>query len=292
MWAMPLEFPRSLAWVAAARGGRDWLGSLPHMVEECVEEWHLVVGAPLPGSHVSLVMPAVREDGTRAVLKLNFPHRESEHEGTALAAWEGEGAVRLFAEDRRRRALLMERCVPGTPLSVIPPDDAVEVLAGLLPRLWKPASTPPFRSLADEAAWWRNSMRQAWTEAGRPLEARLIDAALDILASLPGTQGAQVLLHQDLHGGNVLAAEREPWLVIDPKPLCGEREFGLAPIIRSAELGHSRAAVRRRLDRLSAELGVDRERARLWCIAQTVAWSIGGESPPHLHDVARWLLKM
>ena len=86
-------------------------------------------------------------------------------------------------------------------------------------------------------------------------------AALEELAP---TQGEQVLIHQDLHADNVLAAQREPWLVIDPKPLVGEREFSLAPIIRSVELGHSRRAVVERLDRLSSELGLDRERARGW----------------------------
>ena len=70
--------------------------------------------------------------------------------------------------------------------------------------------------------------------------------------------------------------QREPWLAIDPKPLTGEREFAVAPIVRSTELGHSRRAVLRRLDRLTAELGLDRDRARGWTIGQTIAWAIGG----------------
>ena len=81
--------------------------------------------------------------------------------------------------------------------------------------------------------------RRRWERSGRPFERRLVDAALDAFAALPPTQGEQVLLHQDLHADNVLAAEREPWLAIDPKPLVGEREFGIAPIVRSIELGHS-----------------------------------------------------
>ena len=75
--------------------------------------------------------------------------------------------------------------------------------------------------------------------------------------------------------------------MIDPKPLLAEREFSLVPIIRSAELGHGRKQVLRRLDRLTAELGLDRERARLWTLGATIAWAIGGP-PTHL-DVARWL---
>ena len=101
-----------------------------------------------------------------------------------------------------------------------------------------------------------------------------------------------MLLHQDLHGENVLAAEREPWLAIDPKPLAGEREFAVAPIVRSAELGHSKSDVLGRLDRLTAELGLDRERARGWTIAQTVAWAADGGAHLETHlETARWLLE-
>ena len=88
-------------------------------------------------------------------------------------------------------------------------------------------------------------------------------------------------MHQDLHPDNVLAAEREPWLVIDPKPLVGEREFAVAPIVRASELGHSRRAVIERLDRLTSELGLDRERARGWTIGQTIAWGVDSEFRRH-----------
>jgi streptomycin 6-kinase len=98
-----------------------------------------------------------------------------------------------------------------------------------------------------------------------------------------------VLLHQDLHGGNVLAAGREPWLAIDPKPLVGEREFAVAPIVRSPELGHSRRAVVGRLDRLTSDLGLERDRARGWTIGQTVAWAVDG-GREHV-EVVQWLLE-
>lgn len=164
------------------------------------------------------------------------------------------------------------------------------MLIGLLPRLWKPAG-PPFRSLAEEAGWWASSIGDEWDKAGRPFEEELVDAAVNALEELGPTQGEQVLIHQDLHGDNVLAAEREAWLVIDPKPLVGEREFGLASIIRSAELGHTEVAVVDRLDRLSSALGLDRERARGWALGQTIAWSAGTEFHQSHVETARWLLQ-
>jgi len=145
-------------------------------------------------------------------------------------------------------------------------------------------------TLAEEAAWWAETLERDWEAAGRPWERSLLDAAFGYLIELPPAQGAQVLLHQDLHPDNVLAAEREPWLVIDPKPLRGEREFAAAPIVRAPELGHDRGAVLARLDRVCGELGLDRERARGWTVAQSLAWGTGDRAAQHA-DVARWLLE-
>jgi streptomycin 6-kinase len=249
----------------------------------------LTLGEPFEDGFASVVVQAaMTAGGEDAVLKVQDPHRESEHEAAALELWDGDGAIRLIAHDPERHALLLERCVPGTPLSSADRDEALGVFVELLPRLWKPAG-PPFRPLAEEAAWWAENLPAEWEANGRPCERRLLDAALAALHDLAPTQGEQVLLHQDLHGDNVLAAQREPWLVIDPKPLAGEREFGLAPIVRSFELGHSKRDVLRRLDTLSFELGLDRERARGWAIGQTLAWAFGSTYHETHIETARWL---
>lgn len=271
------RIPAQLDWLKSTAEGRQWLESLPRMVTEAAEHWDLELEEPFPYAFTSLAIPARRRDGSDVVLKVSHVDRENEHEALALREWDGQGAIRLLDHLPSGNALLLERCIPGTPLA---PEIAIEVLAELLPRLWRPASAP-FRSLAEEAAHWEASL-------GTRRRDRLVDAALDILRTLPQTQGEQVLLHQDLHGDNILAAQREPWLAIDPKPLVGEREFGLAPIIRSTELGEGRSAMLRRLHRLTGDLGLDRERTRLWCIAQTVAWS-GDEIPTHA-EIAEWLL--
>jgi streptomycin 6-kinase len=228
-----------------------------------------------------------RADGSEGVLKIQKPHRESEHEADALELWDGDGAIRLLEHDPEEHALLLELCVPGTPLSAAGQETALDVLIELLPRLWKPAGEQPFHSLADEAAWWAEYLpKQDWGVAPQ-----LLEAALEALRELPPTQGEQVLVNQDMHGDNVLAAGREPWLVIDPKPLAGEREFSVAPIVRSFELGHSKRDVLHRFDRLTSELGLDRERARGWAIAQTVAWTSDSKFHPRHVETAQWLLE-
>jgi streptomycin 6-kinase len=267
-----------------------WLERVPDLVNDCVEAWGLRLGEPYTAGAAGYTVRADLPDGTPAVLKLIYPHREAEHEAAALALWDGDGAVRLLAYDEDRWAMLIERCEPGTLLATLDADAALDVLVGLLPRLWQKGSEA-FRTLADEAAWWIDYLPAEWERVGRPFERPLLDKVIDGLRTLSASQGEQVVLHQDLHTDNVLAAEREPWLVIDPKPLVGEREFGVAPIVRDFELGHSRRHVRHRLDRLTSELGLDRERARGWTIGQTIAWSFDGTYIKTHIETVRWLLE-
>jgi streptomycin 6-kinase len=255
----------------------QWFRGVPDLVARCCKDWELTVGEPYVMGAAGYVVRAERADGTPAVLKVGFPHRESEQEADALERWDGDGAVRLLERDDGRSALLLERAEPGTFLTESP--DALDVLVGLLPRLWK--SAEGFHTLEDEAAHWiEHDLSHAQHR----------DLAVGYLRDLAPTQGEQVLVHQDLHGENVLAAQREPWLVIDPKPLAGEREFSVAPIVRSFELGHSRRQALYRLDRLTSELGLDRERARGWTIAQTIAWSGGSDWVETHMETVDWLL--
>jgi streptomycin 6-kinase len=283
------DIPLRLKWLEALPEGRAWLRELPARVKACADRWGLRSEPPYTESYVSFVLPVTLPDKTSAVLKLQFPHSESEHEAEALKVWNGQGTVRLFAYEPKYHALLMEKCEPGHPLSSVRPDEALETLIQILPRLWIEADKP-FVSLREESAKWVQSLPLSWERAGRPFEIELLDAALQALHDLRESQGQQVLVNQDLHGDNVLRATREPWLVIDPKPLIGEREFSIAPIIRSYEFGHNRKATIDRLERLTNALGLNRERARLWAFAQTLAWSFEGDRTLDRHvDTARWL---
>ncbi|HET8741011.1 MAG TPA: aminoglycoside phosphotransferase family protein [Gaiella sp.] len=242
----------------------DWLAELPRLVHECAEQWGLDIEEPV-GTPRSLVVPA-----GEFVLKLNAPsHFEADHEATALECWAGNGAVRLVALDDGRRAFLMERCRPGTALADLGVDPTV-VLADLLPRLWvEPASDHPFRLIADEAERWAADVNSAYERAGRPFERSLVLAALDVFRTCD--RRAVTLVNQDLHGGNVLAAEREPFLVIDPKPAIGEREVSGVGLLRNAARKGGAREVRRWLAAL-AELGLDVDLLRSWGVAHALAW--------------------
>lgn len=246
-----------------------WLADLPRLAAECAEQWGLVLEEPVETPH-SLVLPA-----GATVLKLNAPsHVEADHEADALAAWAGRGAVRLLARDDARRALLLERCRPGTRLTESGADE-VAVVAALLPRLTLAIAGPhPFRLLADEAERWSNEVPDRYERGGRPFERRLLDAAVEVYRSVD--RAAAFLVNQDLHGANVLRAEREPWLAIDPKPLVGERELDGVGLLRNAAVDGGEASVRRWLGVL-AGLGLDPGRLRGWGVAHTLAWGWDAE---------------
>jgi streptomycin 6-kinase len=282
-----IEIPERLQWIADSPGGADWLERLPRLVEEATEQWSLELEEPYEYANVSLAVPA-----GDAVLKVGFPHRESEHEAAALAHWDGHGAVRLIAYDAERNAMLLERCVPGTSLLELPEQDGYRHAADVKRKLGVRPAPPdhPFTPIAHTAERWARELPERWEDAGRPFERELLDAAVWALVELPPTQGELVVCHQDFHRGNVLAAQRAPWLAIDPKPVVAEREFDTAALIRDGP-----GDLRWRLDFLASELGLDRERMRRWAIAHTVAWGFSEEEARVYEsqiDVARSLLRL
>jgi streptomycin 6-kinase len=277
-----VKVPRGLEWWAGEPGGAEWLASLPAIVEACAERWSLRVGTALEGGNVSHVVAVELPDGVPAVLKINFRDEESEHEPEALRVWGGQGAVRLLEYEESTRTLLLERCVPGRQLWAVEDDEqATLIAAGVLRRIWRLAPAEHgFRTLRDQAARWAVELPAAWEALGGPFERRLLDDAVRTCLELGPEQGEQLVLHQDFHGGNVLESEREPWLAIDPKPLVGEREFDAASLLRDRRwlLGGTddTTRIRRRLDLLTYELGLDRERTRRWGIAHALAWGFSG----------------
>lgn len=282
-------------------GGAAALERLPELIEDCVEMWGLTLGRPYPkpalGGGAGFVASAIRPDGSPVVLKINFPDVESEHEAAALRIVGGRGAVRVLEDDPDRRALLLERLDPGTTLWKVPEEHAVDLAADVLSRFWHAVPDGhPFDLLAERAAFWIEDIRASFAALGTPFEADLADEAVRLATELAQSVDESYLLHQDFHGGNVLAAQREPWLAIDPKPLVGERAFDTASLLRDRrpELLRSaapRRVIRRRLDRLAEALELDRERMRAWGIVHAVAWGIWRDGFSEEHIACARLLR-
>ncbi len=255
----------------ASRGPRwaAWVDGLPAAVAALMQTWRLRVdGAPTHG-HCSLVVPVRTADEVAAVLKVGFPDEDSEHEHLALRRWGGHGAVRLLSADPYRRALLLERL--GEDLARLPGGDACRVVAGLYGQIHVPP-LPQVRRLASVIEQWTAELASLPRSA--PIPRRLVEQAIGLGTDLTADRSVpDRLLHTDLHYANVLAGGREPWLVIDPKPVNGDPHYELAPMLwnRWDEIaGDVGAGVRRRLWELVDAAGFDEDRARAWVVVRMV----------------------
>jgi streptomycin 6-kinase len=256
-----------------------WLDTLPRLFAEVLADWELTRdGDDLWHGFCSLVAPVVTADGTPAVLKVSFDgDDESVHEALALQHWQGDGVVRLLRADPRRRALLLER-LHRRDLTDLWDVEACEVVAGLYPRIHRP-TLPQLATVTSFVERWLAAL--AGQPRDIPIPHRMVQQALSLgrdLVADPASVGR--IIHGDLHYENVLAADREPWLVIDPKPMSGDPHYEPAPMLwnRFDELADDvRAGVRRRFHTLVDSAGLDEDRARDWVIVRMVLnanWSV------------------
>ena len=223
--------PANLLDAARSEGRLGWLAGVSDQVRAVARRWDLEVGEPfLPGGRTAWVAPARSPAGgpgrADLVLKIAWRHPEAEHEADGLRIWNGEGAVRLHAAeelDGDTLALLLERCRPGSALAACPEEEQDTVIAGLLRRLWiVPEPGHGVRTLQAMCDAWADELDAKAAVARVNLDPGLAREGVALFRSLPATAERTVLLCTDLHAENVLAAEREPWLVIDPKPHVGD----------------------------------------------------------------------
>jgi streptomycin 6-kinase len=247
-----------------------WLERLPDTIRDLERRWSLTVEAPFDGKEAtaSWVAPAVLADGTSAVLKVGMPHMEAEQEISGLRFWDGDPTVRLIEANDDLGAMLLERAEPGTLLRESPEPEQDTVIAGLLRRLWRlPPEPHPFRPLSDLMGHWS---REAQANAERWSDAGIVREGLRLFTELPRTAPEEVLLATDLHAGNVVRAQRQPWLVIDPKPFIGGVAYDATQHLLNCE-ARLFAEPDRTIRHFADLLGVDHERVRLWMFARVAA---------------------
>ena len=247
------------------------------MTAALLEDWELTLdGATMSGR--TAVVPPVRTAGGRpAVLKVVTPHPEAEHEHLALKRWAGAGTVELIRADPRRWALLLERLHPED-LADLWDLEACEIVAASYRRLHVPA-LPQLRTLSSYVATAgpTSSRRCRPGPRSRPAWCNRRWRSGATFAADPACDGR--IIHGDLHYENVLAGDREPWLVIDPKPMSGDPHYEVAPMLwnRFEELaGDVRDGVRRRFHTIVDTAELDEARARDWVVFRMVCNAMGG----------------
>ncbi|MFB6836923.1 aminoglycoside phosphotransferase family protein [Streptomyces sp. NPDC056361] len=270
MITMPEEFARSTVDREGAAGAA-WLSELPGIVETLFEQWDCTPDGEVMHGGVGVIVPVRGRVRGRAeesaVLKVSFPHPGNVHEPDAFAAWGGRGAVHLHERDDARFAMLLERVRPTTLADVEEGDEVAAVAGRLNHRLAIPAP-PGLPRLSRQADTWEERLRTDAEELPHALPDRVLRAALATVREL-GRSQPDTLLHGDLHARNILRADREPWLAVDPKGYAGDPAYDGGTLLKSRALSllaadDLRKAVHRVLDVFAEAAELDRERVRRW----------------------------
>lgn len=280
--------------------GSSWLAALPGLVAELASDWGLDVRGSAGPLSFHWVAAATLSDGSGAVLKLGpLEPGPVGTEATALAAYAGQGAVRLLGHDPERGALLLERAMPGTPASALVPHDdeaATAAIVQVIGRLHRPpAAECPLPDLATLGRAFTDHLRAG---RGDAIPRHWVQRAAGLFDELCASSPPRVVLHGDLHHDNVLQATREPWLAIDPKGLVGDPGYEVGALLynpwpdrRDSEL---LALVPARTEQLAAGLAMPLDRVVAWGFVQAVlseVWRCGSGMAPRSRalDVAELL---
>src|SRR5688500_11962877 len=207
----PSELVHHVTAICGPRG-EAWLDGLPALIDELSEIWSIKVDEPFAAGEFNFVAPAM-SGGEAVVLKIAPPYDDNEFLGEAsfLRSREGLGAVRLLAQDLMRRAILIDRAVPG--------ENLAEIFTGNAAASMPPASEV-CRSILGPTSADRADLKtvDGWCDgrhrsAGTDFPA---DYANKALASYDQRRATEVFsLHGDFHPANIVSASRSPYLAID-----------------------------------------------------------------------------
>ncbi|MEU4195876.1 aminoglycoside phosphotransferase family protein [Kribbella sp. NPDC026611] len=252
--------------------GRAWLAELPAIATDVLTHWNCTPAGDTMHGEVGIVIPV---QGHR-VVKISFPHPGNDYEADAFEAWGGVGAVKLYQRDDDRYALLLER---ARPMTLVEHDEDVVVIAGELHRRLRIPAPDGLPRLSDRADEWAEELRKDDAELDHPLPPYVVDAALAVVAEL-GRNQPEILIHGDFHARNILRADREPWLAVDPKGYVGDPAYDATTFLR-ARAAHQLGAddliglLNHELDLFAETAEIDPQRIRRWAylnLVQAAFW--------------------
>ncbi|MEU8981396.1 aminoglycoside phosphotransferase family protein [Streptomyces sp. NPDC048309] len=259
--------------------GAAWLAELPRLVDQLLERWECVPDGEVMHGGVGVIVPVRGRTREAFVLKVSFPHPGNVHEPDAFTAWGGRGAVLLHERDDERFAMLLERA--RTPaLAEIEDGDGPATVAGRINRRLALPAPPGLPRLREQADAWEEQLRRDAEELTHALPGHVVDGAVATVREL-GRAQPDILVHGDLHARNILRADREPWLAVDPKGYAGDPAYDGGTLIKSrvvrlVEADDLRKAVHRTLDVFAVAAELDRERVRRWAQLHAVQAAFSG----------------
>ena len=255
--------------------------ALHPVLDEYLERWRLTPdGTPLT-TPTSILLP-VRREGMPAMLKV-ATEAEERRGAESMVWWGGVGAAQVLAHDGD--ALLMERAASEQSLIEMArngrDDEASRIICAVAGSLHAPRDRSLPRSLVPLTRWFAELEPAAARHGG------LLTLAAATARELLVQPGDVVVLHGDIHHGNILDFGPRGWLAIDPKHLIGERAFDFVNILRNpdAQVALAPGRFSRQVTVVADAAGLDRTRLLQWTLAFTglsAAWILGDDDQPDL----------
>ena len=242
-----------------------------------MKRWQLVVDGEPIHTHSSDLLPVLLR-GQPAMLKIARTCEE-QRGNLMMAWWDGNGTAQVLEHDWA--ALLMERATDDCTLAYFArgsrDDDATRIICDVAARLHSHAAPPPAEAVP-LSTWFRELL-------GGSAKGAAFAAAESTAADLLATHRDVVVLHGDLHHGNVLDFCGGGWRAIDPKGLLGEHAFDLVNMLRNPGLETAAAPGRlaRQVSVIAHESGIECEGLIRWLVAfsgLSAAWHLADGDDP------------
>ena len=262
---------------AGSPAGRAWMAALPSLLHDLARQWNLTVDQDEFWHGDNAVVVPVRQHSQPFALKLAWPPSQASGEADALTAWRARGMVELVAADVARGALLLERLDASRSLAGVHVTEAAAVAGALASTLAieAPGSFPCLRA---EARQLTITLRARQRQLHDPVPGQWVTLAAGLAADL-ADDPACLLVHTDLHCGNILASQRpgQPWVAIDPAAAVGAPERSVAELLwtRADEL-HDPQAITSLLGIFVDSGQLDRAKATAWAFVRTIDYWLWG----------------
>jgi len=203
--------------------GKVWLTNLPELIKTLSLRFGLRNLTQASNCTYNYVLSGF-QDESPIVLKLGLDFKGLAQEAFALKVFEGQGAIKLLAEDSGM--LLLQRAIPATSLKCYFPTnepESIEIACSLMQRLHqaKIPQTHPCPHIKN----WLEALNMHWN-----IPQKYMQKARKLSHQLLKTQGKDVFLHGDLHHNNILK-NGNTWVAIDPKGVIGEPAYEIAAFI-------------------------------------------------------------
>lgn len=264
------DAPRGQLWA--------WMKALPQTIQQCLSRWQIEwTGESIKQGYFGYVLPCRCQDGRQAILKLSPLAQEAQEQVIALSGWAGCGAAPLLADslEENGAALLIGRIVPGVAWRPLDDQDGQRI-AQCLQRLARVSASSVVRGSLPSGLQRLTGQLAAnarHPQALNPLLRRYHDTMIALVDTLGRSQRPQqgsVLLHGDLHAGNLLLDSYDELLAIDPTPALGEPEQDIGDAAAKNDWGQELATRVKQLAELcNADL------AKVKAYARLAAWNSG-----------------